>query len=439
MPNSLISSSSELWTFSHDRAFSSFFVNHPYLLTFGEEFDHGDIWRLCPTGMPEHTATLSEMIPVPKLDQGVIISLALDLIIIPSTTSATLNIFSLVDGTLLDYVTLQGNFLPWPARHMHGQVLLGRVECEVIPSSQDENQEEIHMTSRITSCKWLDDEKTFRVDEVQLSNAQHNHSHSSLVPLLLTETGDILGASSGAYSETMDVLRWRGPSFMPTQEPEAAVALSVCFPEADLKGPESTAQMGEDKLLLCTHEHILDTAISARTSQMVVYSLNTRTLAIHWKAEPIWGTTCRLFFSPAINAVVGIGENNEVISQNTRWHKVTWIALLDKDTGVCLRREIIDHHEVGVPVIQCTVSQGAEKPSLVVVFEDADYIIISLRDFKERGLPRNSDDGSLLVTKIVQSPAKAHHAVVADGVLLVALDDAITTGKGSSRMLGVNF
>jgi hypothetical protein len=117
--------------------------------------------------------------------------------------------------------------------------------------------------------------------------------------------------------------------------------------------------------------------------------------------------------------VITIGHGN--IEDSGRYPPVTWIAVLDKDTGTCLRMEVINHVEVGAAVVQCTVSDNAEDPALVVVFSDGDHIITSLRDFVNNGLPKHFDDGSLRVSKTFTESVIVKQAVVGDELLVLLL------------------
>jgi hypothetical protein len=435
MTRSLVTLDSEAWTIVHHHEITAVFIHHPYLLTFGGELDCADIWHLGSSGKLAHALTLSDIVPVPELDESVIIDPEQQVVVIPSMNSSFIDIFSLVDGTFLNSVTVQGHFAPWPPRYLHGQMLLARKEIEEASLSHEGGR----INNFITSCHWMQSQETSAVHHVGPPKDLQDRSYPSLVPLLLTATGDIIGAYSGMYSKTMEIMRWRGPNYVSGQEPEVVVAQPLCFPNADLKSPLSTVRMGEAKFALCTYERILDTPISGRTGQMIVYALDAQSLALHWQAEPIWGTTCDVHFSPLIGAVIAIGDNYEQFAGDMRWHKVTWIALLDQNTGECLRKEVIEHEDIGVSVVRCTISQSAENPSVVIVFEDADYIIVGLQQFAHTGLSRHVDDGSLLVNRAMQEQVKVIRAVVGDGVLVMILADGNERGGVGSRILGVNF
>jgi hypothetical protein len=427
---------SESWKLSCDHEITSIFVSHPFLLVFGGEVDYANVWRLRPAGPPEHVTELSDIVPLPERDNLVILDPERQVLIMRFMTAPSIAIFSLVDGTLLDFLSLQGSFMPWAPQYLRGQLLLGRVE-----TGESSVQEHTQFTYFVTICKWTNDHDTSTVHHLCLSNETHIRSHVELSPLLLTSSGDIIASVSESYSDIMKLLRWRGPYYMAGQEPEVMVTLPICFANAGLKAPESTASMDEDKFLLCTRELALDTPIGGRTSQMVVYALDTRSLAIHWKAEPIWGNRCKVYKCSAVGVVIAIGENYEMDSPWSQ-HKVTWIVILHVDTGACLRQEFVDHKDVGSSVIQCTISQDTDIPSLIIVFEDADYIALDLREFVERGLSRHADDGSLVVKRAAQSPAKVERAVVGDGVIIMSF--AATSEEPEavhvvSWMLGVSF
>jgi hypothetical protein len=426
---------SEAWTIVHHHEITAVFIHLPYLLTFGGDLDCADIWHLDSSGKLEYALTLSDYVPIPELDESVIIDPEQQVVIIPSMNSSFIDIFSLVDGTFLNCVTVQGHFSPWPPRYMHGQMLLARKEVEEASLSHEGGR----VNNFITSCHWMQSQETIALHHVGPPNDLLDRSDPSLVPLLLTVTGDIIGAYCGMYSKTMEIMRWEGPNYVPGQEPEVVVAQPLCFPDADLRSPLSTARMGEAKFALCTYERILDTTISGRTGQIIIYALDAKSLATHWQAEPLWGTTCDVHFSPLIGAVIAIGDNYEQFAGDMRWHKVTWIALLDQSTGACLRKEVIEHEDIGVSVVRCTISHSTQNPSLVIAFEDADHIIIGLQQFAHTGLPRHADDGSLVVNRAVQDQVKVIRAVVGDGVLVMILDDGNERGGAGSRMLGVSF
>jgi hypothetical protein len=199
--------------------------------------------------------------------------------------------------------------------------------------------------------------------------------------------------------------------------------LIMSLEDGELMGPEPTASIGDDTLLLCIYERFEGTILPGGC-QMVVYAIDIDSFTVRWKADSNSGSHCTLHFIPALDVVITVGHGNN--EDSGRYSPVTWMAVLDKDTGTCLRMEVINHVEVGVAVVECTVSDNAEDPALVVVFSDGDHIIISLRDFVNIDLPTNLDDRSLCVQKAFTESVTVKQAVVGDKMfvlLLVEKDD----------------
>jgi hypothetical protein len=100
--------------------------------------------------------------------------------------------------------------------------------------------------------------------------------------------------------------------------------------------------VNDDTFLLYVRESLMDIIHGGGGSQMVIYAIDVKSLAICWQAEPIFALYCTVNFVPALGVVVAVGRNAP--------HNMTWIAVLDKDAGACLRMEFIDQHsEVGGP------------------------------------------------------------------------------------------
>jgi hypothetical protein len=314
---------------------------------------------------------------------------------------------------MLDIVVLPGFFWRWPPLYIRGQLLLA--------TSESEKTCPPYGISRITTCEWKSDEEVIvrylNLPE-DLKPREKRRTVATLAPLLMTSTGVIIGASADVYVQSMDVLRWKGPHSDDDQEPDACLQLIMSLEDGELMGPESTASIGDDTLLLCIYERFEGTILPGGC-RMVVYAIDIDSLTVRWKADSIAGSHCIVHFIPALCVVITIGHGN--IEDSGRYPPVTWIAVLDKDTGTCLRMELINHVEVGAAVVQCTVSDNAEDPALVVVFSDGDHIITSLRDFVNNGLPKHFDDGSLRVSKTFTESVIVKQAVVGDRLLVLLL------------------
>jgi hypothetical protein len=412
-------------------------VRHPYLLTFGQS--QADIWLLRFTGVPEHISELSEFGNVSEgvVDDieriGLVIDPELQIIIFPHQTSPSrIQIFSLVDGTLLHDICLSESVLCWPCRYIDGYALFA--------SDEDDDAFPPHGASRITTLRWpFDGEEMWQQlglpQDLQHREIKRTITTSALLPVLRTRTGDVVGASSEIYADTMDVLLWRGAHLRPDQDPSSRLKLSISssIPNADLMGPESSALVDDNSFIFCVYERASGAQLYGRWCHMVIYTINLDSLSVRWRAEPILGHACAVHFVPALGKIIAIGEHRAEQSDGWVYHPgVTWIAVLDKDTGMCLRMEVIDQH-IGVPVVTCTLSQSEETPVLVVVFKDGDYIAADLRTFADRGLERYEDDGGLKVKKAFESPVSIQRAVVGDGVLVVLLSEHVEQSGCRSR------
>jgi hypothetical protein len=411
------------WAFSHDHEITTMCICHPYLFTFSLE--RADIWRLDTGDVPRHVAELADLCCVPELDltRGVVVDAERDVVIISlMPTPPQILTFSLTDGTLLDSWCLDGWIDQHPSPYLNGRILLAT--CE------DEDDEHPDGVSRITSCEWDPSGGQESVQHVHfpMDLQQRAKRKVDLAPIVLTATGDIIGTASESYTNSMFILQWRGPNVRTGQEPDARLELSLSLEGGHLIHTESFAQMNDDTFLLCVRESRMDVVHNGRTSQIVIYAIDVQSLTVRWRAEPIFGLHCTIDFVPALGVAVAIGRNPP---QNE-----TWIAVLNKDTGAYLRMEVIDHHsEAGVPVLTCAVSQSAENPALVVVFEDGDYVVSDLHTFAEEGLARYEDDGSLKVTKAFgEEQVTIQRAVVGNGTLVMLLAAEAEEATGGSRM-----
>jgi hypothetical protein len=210
---------------------STMCIRHPYLFTSG--WERSDIWRLdwARGDAPRHVAELPDFIgePYPNLTQGIVVDVERDVLIIllPSSPSY-IRIYRLTNGECLDAFWLDGWMERWLSPCLNGQILLAT--CE------DEDAAHPYIVSRITSCKWSSIGEQRRVQHVRvpLDLQQRANRKVDLVPLVLTTTGDIIGASAESFTDTVDIMQWRGPNFLAGQEPVARLELSTSLEDGHL-------------------------------------------------------------------------------------------------------------------------------------------------------------------------------------------------------------
>jgi hypothetical protein len=430
----LATAATKSWALTHHHEIAVMCIHHPYLFTFGR--DYVDIWRLHSGNALEHLAELSEAPRLPDLERtkGVVVDVERGVVMIANAPTPPIVLsYRLTDGMLVDSLYLDGPIQLWPSPYLNGRTLLAT------RGYGDESRPD--GVSRITNCEWSSSIEQFSVQHVGLPmNLRHREAKRSvtecvLVPLVLSAGGDIIGASAESYTQTMEVLLWRGSDYDAGQEPDARLELSMLLKDGHLIGPECSALMEDDTFLLCVSESLADVVHCGRSSQIVIYCIATPSLTVRWRADPILGLNCTINFAPALGVAIAIGQHRA--QQGTGW--MTWIAVLDKDTGTCLRMEVINHKIVGVPVVTCTVSQCAENPDLVVVFKDGDYIISDLRAFVASGLERHGDDGSLKVTKAFKEPETVQSAAVGDGTLVMLLASIVKDSAASSEIRYVTW
>jgi hypothetical protein len=400
------------WSLSRDYEVTALSLHGPYVLAVGLEY--ADLWRLRPATTPEHVATLVDGVDAPDMEEELVFDLDRLVLFMPLRHQPFVMVYSLGDGTLLDIVVLRGSFWRWPLLYDRGQLL--------IITSEDEKTCPPYGISRITRCEWRGEEDV-TVRHLSLpKDLQHREKRptvATLAPLLMTSTGDIIGASADWHAQSMDVLRWRGPQSEDYQDPDARLELTMSLHDGDLMGPESMTSIGDETLLLCVHERFAEAILGG--GQLLVYAIDIDSLTVRWTADAIWGYDGTIHFVPALGVVIAIARNNLEPDESRYHHPATWIAVLDKDTGARTRMEVINHFDAGAAVVKCTVSQSAEDPALVVVFEDGDHIIMSLRDFVNNGLPKNPDDGSLCVQKAFTESVTVRQAVVGDKTFVLLL------------------
>ncbi|KAF8182765.1 hypothetical protein K438DRAFT_1839734 [Mycena galopus ATCC 62051] len=225
----------------------------------------------------------------------------------------------------------------------------------------------------------------------------------------------IVGAALAHPGQADDItlLLWHG---IPPEDaqPAARLVLPLRMPDVDAVTVTCSASLSTSTFVFSAYESVSD-AINSKCSRLSVVraiDINHNALVLRWEAPPeaLFGYVSSLVHVLAAHAVVAIGSQNarEDAGEDVR---LTFIAVLDDETGALRRRE--DIREV---VRTCRVVQG----KVVCVWENGEVSAVEVLEFVHHGLPRGPADGAM---------ATVRRASVLDGAVVLLGEDGKVTVK----------
>jgi len=259
----------------------AFYVHQSYVLTFGKSSVD-----VCRAGGPharlEHVAHLAHFVQPPPYQLDPVFDTDRNLIVIADQTEESvppsLLVFSLVDGRLIRKLELYGTLTEDRLRYADGKVLVATVEdlttillCDVLGDGGVLGR--AALPTRLRAC-----------EEKRL-----NTNGGVLLPVHVRPNGDIFAASSEAWDDKIEVLRWRGADVPHSPEPDASCQLEVGVEDGDQIYPTCSASLDANTFVLAVYEadgNVLPTKSACQTS---VYAIDTETMTIRWHATPIGG------------------------------------------------------------------------------------------------------------------------------------------------------
>ena len=413
--------------------------NHPYFLVAGK--DTLDVWRTDgPANTLREHVQLSQFLTYPGYggdahdvyQMSPIIDVNRGIIIIAQASepagnrTSTLWVFSLETGEVLRKAELQGRWRPYPLLYREGRVI----------ATLDQDPDEVPPEGR-TSVVVCDAGSDMRIvgsvhlpGDLQSREAKRIITGGGVLRCVYdAPSGDIIGTSTEAYEDVLDVFRWRAGDLPASPQPDATLTLKARLNGCDRTYPSCSATLDASTFILVVSEEVAGLIADGYHRQMILYAIDWTTMSVRWTAEPMWGFIYDVWHVGSQGMVVVAGER-----EMGGWSQF-YIAVLDPSTGERRSLEVINKTPNDNTPKFWGLSEDHENPDVVVIFANGSICIVPLADFAVNGFPRDGEDvrTERLLPELVE-PDNLRVAVGHKSALLSTPDET-----GTSRLCYVHW